>query len=138
MIELTKEQTYELILHHKEQNKKVNVKYVTKLKRVCLRCTTPIYVGYDKVTKIREIYCDECAETEMNGERNPVKKKIQHRFIQQIDTHKYKFFENLFKNIYPERSPLFSNHFMASIRSFFGIYSRRIFPPFVYISRCPR
>lgn len=99
MLQLSKHDTYSLILESIERSKKQTYSFSTKLEWTCLRCTTPIYVEYKRVTKLRDIYCCDCVDEEMNGDRSQVKKIIQLRFIQQIDTKKLKMFDQLFNHI---------------------------------------
>lgn len=93
-ITLTKEQTLELIYISRKQDTPFKYKLDTKMKWNCLKCATEIYIKFHTKVKVIDIYCKDCEEDAKITDENI--KKVQHRFVNNVNMHKLKFIEKFF------------------------------------------
>lgn len=59
-MELTKEQSFDIIAHNEQRNYfKRKFKFVSKTREICLGCATPIYVSFKHIS-VNHIFCPAC------------------------------------------------------------------------------
>jgi hypothetical protein len=93
-IKLSKEQTLQLIYISRKQNTPIKYKFTTLLEWNCLKCFKVIYIKYHTKTKISDVYCCDCCEDLKITDENI--KKVQRRFVNNINIQKLKFIEEFF------------------------------------------
>lgn len=89
-MQLTKEQSFEIIAHNEQrQYFGRKFKFVSKTREICLGCAKPIYISFGNLS-VSNVFCDECKH------RFKTKRTIvQYRYMNYIKNHQTKIIQQL-------------------------------------------
>lgn len=89
-MQLTKEQSFEIITHNEQRNYfSRRYKFTSKTREICLGCAKPIYISFGNIS-VNNVFCDECKH------RFKAKRTIvQYRYMNYVKNHQTKIIQQL-------------------------------------------